>query len=259
MAELDDMIAQNDYDANGSMEFIEFLSLMAEEMKDTTSDEKILDVFKYYDKDGNGYVSARELRSIMTSLGELLTDQEVDELIREADANGDGQIDYDEFFRMMSSGMAAVMESYLSGSFVTDAKSTEEVQGSKTIDPVPSTTTNVIVGGDIHALVGPQNCPAGAEDWGACTEIDYASWGGGKGSCLVGSLDCNCDPSMTAGSYGWICESNDVSSVFDVVRDSFLIEPLHDASIISLFHCLIFPIPFPFPDESFARIFCCRL
>ena len=99
MAELNDMIAQDDYDGNGTMDFPEFLSLMVKKMKDTSSDEKILDVFKYYDKDGNGYVSARELRSIMTSLGELLTDQEIDELISEADANGDGQIDYDEFVR----------------------------------------------------------------------------------------------------------------------------------------------------------------
>jgi hypothetical protein len=140
----------------------------------------------------------------------------------------------------------------LSGSFVTDAEHTDEK------DPVPFTTN--VNGGDIQAR-GPQeqNCPAGAEDWGACTEIDYASWGGGKGSCLVGSLDCNCDPSMTAGNYGWICEFNVVSSVVDVVRENHWIELLHDASIISLFHCLIFPIPFPFPDESFARIFCCRL
>ena len=113
-------------------------------------------------------------------------------------------------------------KSYLSGSFVTDAEPTDEIQESKTINPVPAANTNV-KGGSIHALLGSQeqNCPAGAEDWGACTEVDYASWGGGKGACLLGNLDCKCDPSMTAGSYGWICESNVVSSVFDVVRDSF--------------------------------------
>ena len=99
MAELNDMIAQDDYDGNGTMDFPEFLSLMVKKMKDTSSDEKILDVFKSFDKDGNGYVSASELRSIMMSLGEILTDVEVDEMIREADTNGDGQIDYDEFVR----------------------------------------------------------------------------------------------------------------------------------------------------------------
>ena len=44
-----------------------------------------------FDKDGNGYISAAELRHVMTNLGEKLTDEEVDEMIREADIDGDGQ------------------------------------------------------------------------------------------------------------------------------------------------------------------------
>lgn len=45
-----------------------------------------------FDKDGNGFISAAELRHVMTNLGEKLTDEEVDEMIREADIDGDGQI-----------------------------------------------------------------------------------------------------------------------------------------------------------------------
>ena len=48
-----------------------------------------------FDKDGNGYISAAELRHVMTNLGEKLTDEEVDEMIREADIDGDGQINYE--------------------------------------------------------------------------------------------------------------------------------------------------------------------
>jgi Ca2+-binding EF-hand superfamily protein len=70
-------------------------------MKDTDSQEEIQEAFKVFDKDGNGYISAAELRHVMTSLGEKLTEEEVDEMIREADVDGDGQINYEEFVKMM--------------------------------------------------------------------------------------------------------------------------------------------------------------
>uniref|UniRef100_A0AAY4B228 EF-hand domain-containing protein n=1 Tax=Denticeps clupeoides TaxID=299321 RepID=A0AAY4B228_9TELE len=53
-------------------------------------------------QDGNGYISAAELRHVMTNLGEKLTDEEVDEMIREADIDGDGQVNYEEFVQMMT-------------------------------------------------------------------------------------------------------------------------------------------------------------
>ena len=49
--------------------------------------------------DGNGFISAAELRHVMTNLGEKLSEQEVEEMIREADVDGDGQINYDEFVK----------------------------------------------------------------------------------------------------------------------------------------------------------------
>jgi calmodulin len=100
-AELQDMINEVDADGNGTIDFPEFLTLMARKMKDTDSEEEILEAFKVFDKDGNGFISAAELRHVMTNLGEKLTDEEVDEMIREADVDGDGQITYEEFVRMM--------------------------------------------------------------------------------------------------------------------------------------------------------------
>ena len=107
--------------------------MMARKMKDTDSEEELVEAFKVFDKDGNGislnsrlmlnnslskypkvllqyfetsqqgFISAAELRHIMTNLGEKLTDEEVDEMIREADIDGDGQINYEEFVKMMMS------------------------------------------------------------------------------------------------------------------------------------------------------------
>ena len=64
-------------------------------MKDTDSEEEIKEAFRVFDKDGNGFISAAELRHVMTNLGEKLTDEEVDEMIREADTDGDGQVNYE--------------------------------------------------------------------------------------------------------------------------------------------------------------------
>ena len=52
------------------------------------------EVFNVFDKDRNGYISAAELRHVMVSLGEKLADQEVDEMIKEADIDGDGNQDF---------------------------------------------------------------------------------------------------------------------------------------------------------------------
>lgn len=98
-----DMIAEVDTDRNGTVDFPEFCQLMAMKLVGNVSEEnEILEAFKVFDQDGNGYISARELRTVMASLGRKLTDEEVDDIIREVDLDGDGQIDYEEFLKMMA-------------------------------------------------------------------------------------------------------------------------------------------------------------
>ncbi|ORY22500.1 hypothetical protein BCR39DRAFT_551441 [Naematelia encephala] len=100
-AELQDMIAEVDADGNASIDFAEFITLMARKMADTDTEEEIKEAFKVFDKDGNGYISSAELKHVMTNLGEKLSDAEISEMIREADKDGDGMIDYNEFVTMM--------------------------------------------------------------------------------------------------------------------------------------------------------------
>ena len=80
---------------NGTIDFAEFLNMMAKKMIDAEGEEEIKEAFRVFDKDGNGHISAAELRHIMTNLGEKLTDEEVDEMIKEADLDGDGHINYE--------------------------------------------------------------------------------------------------------------------------------------------------------------------
>ncbi|KAK9247527.1 hypothetical protein V1506DRAFT_532199 [Lipomyces tetrasporus] len=102
-AELADMINEVDVDNNGTIDFPEFLTMMARKMKDTDSEEEIKEAFRVFDRDNNGYISSTELRHVMTSIGERLSDEEVDLMIKEADTNNDGRIDYNEFVQLMLS------------------------------------------------------------------------------------------------------------------------------------------------------------
>jgi len=100
--ELLQMLNEIDEDGNGTIDFPEFLTMMAKKMKDVDHEETIREAFRIFDRDGNGFISSEEFHHVMVNMGEKMTDEEVDEMIREADMDGDGQIDYEEFVRMMN-------------------------------------------------------------------------------------------------------------------------------------------------------------
>ncbi|KAJ2226884.1 hypothetical protein GGF40_004243 [Coemansia sp. RSA 1286] len=97
----EELIRAVDKDGNGEIEFEEFLSLMAQYYNTSSEEDELREAFKVFDKNGDGVISADELRQVMTSLGERLTSEEVSEMIREADVDGDGNINYEEFSKMM--------------------------------------------------------------------------------------------------------------------------------------------------------------
>ncbi|KAH8277062.1 hypothetical protein KR026_004581, partial [Drosophila bipectinata] len=99
--ELQDMIAEIDNDPNGMMDFNEFCTIMAKQMRETDTEEEMREAFKIFDRDGDGFISPAELRFVMINLGEKVTDEEIDEMIREADFDGDGMINYEEFVWMI--------------------------------------------------------------------------------------------------------------------------------------------------------------
>jgi calmodulin len=113
-AQVQDMINEVDADGNGTIDFEEFLVMMARKANDVDIEEEIREAFKVFDEDGNGFISAIELKHIMSSLGgdisayfalvsltdlcnagEKLSDTEIDEMIRDADVDGDGQISFE--------------------------------------------------------------------------------------------------------------------------------------------------------------------
>jgi len=80
----------------------ELLQVMAKFMGESRNKkDEIRESFSVFDRDGTGMISAAELRHVMTNIGEKLSDQEVDEMIREIDVDHDGQIAYEDMVRLM--------------------------------------------------------------------------------------------------------------------------------------------------------------
>ena len=100
-AELAEMIAETDNDRSGSIEFGEFLQLMRRRMRDTDTEEELVEAFKVFDRDSNGLISVAELKTVMKQIGENLNERECTEIIASGDRDSDGCLNFDEFIRMM--------------------------------------------------------------------------------------------------------------------------------------------------------------
>jgi calmodulin len=61
------------------------------------NDDEIISAFATFDNEKNGSIDAEELRRILTSMGDKMSDSEVDDLIK--DAGGGSSIDYKEFVK----------------------------------------------------------------------------------------------------------------------------------------------------------------
>mmetsp|Transcript_3328 Transcript_3328/g.5176 ORF Transcript_3328/g.5176 Transcript_3328/m.5176 type:complete len:152 (+) Transcript_3328:77-532(+) len=101
--QLKDMMLQVDTDGNGVISFNEFVDMMRKCELSTDFEQEIREAFEFFDKDKNKTISPDELASIMRGLGANLSEQEIDLLVKEADKNGDGSIDVQEFIDLMYS------------------------------------------------------------------------------------------------------------------------------------------------------------
>ena len=95
------MITDLDKNKNNNIDFEEFLDMMTARMSDRDTREDINKVFRLFDDDGTGSISIRNLRRVARELGETMTDEELQEMIDEADRDGDGEVNEEEFLRIM--------------------------------------------------------------------------------------------------------------------------------------------------------------
>jgi len=88
---------------NGRIEFTEFAEIVETHRKSKEEEkEALLQAFGIFDKNGDGTINKEELRQALTTLGfGKLSNDEVEELFSEADADENGYIDFNELVRVM--------------------------------------------------------------------------------------------------------------------------------------------------------------
>ncbi|XP_032067844.1 calcium-binding protein 4-like [Thamnophis elegans] len=93
----------------GAYRFEEFVEMMRPKVLEETAHmvgvRELKIAFREFDTDGDGAISSLELRQAVTALLDEATQcQELDEILKDVDLNGDGKVDFDEFVMMLSSG-----------------------------------------------------------------------------------------------------------------------------------------------------------
>ncbi|GFQ98470.1 calcium-binding protein E63-1 [Trichonephila clavata] len=79
----------------------EFLSWMAHQSVQEDVMADLMAAFRVFDKDRNGYITRDELRTAMEMIGEPMSEEQLDLMIRATDIDNDGKINYEEFVRML--------------------------------------------------------------------------------------------------------------------------------------------------------------
>ncbi|KAK6589652.1 centrin [Cryptosporidium xiaoi] len=94
-------LSSNLESSNGMVSYNEFYDLVETKILQRDPREEIIKAFKLFDDDGTGKISFKNLKRVAKELGENISDEEIQEMIDEADRDGDGEINQEEFIRIM--------------------------------------------------------------------------------------------------------------------------------------------------------------
>ena len=95
-----------DTDASGEIEFDEFIEFMRNLNKENELDEDALkEVFKIFDRDEKGYLTPESVYHIFLALGEKIKLEDIINILKENDIDGDGNLNFEDFKMLMHSGL----------------------------------------------------------------------------------------------------------------------------------------------------------
>ncbi|EPY38910.1 centrin-2 [Angomonas deanei] len=92
---------ENENNNNNVITYAQFINIMSSKMAQKDSREEIIKAFRLFDDDGKGKISFKDLKRVAVELGENMSDTELQEMIDEADRDGDGEVSEEEFLKLM--------------------------------------------------------------------------------------------------------------------------------------------------------------
>lgn len=101
-AEVQEMIHEVDEEGKGAINFNEFLKVMAQKLQvDSDEDEDIIEAFKVFDQNQDGFVSVDEMRKVLSGFGLSMPKHEIEDMFNHVDEDKDGQLNFEEFAALM--------------------------------------------------------------------------------------------------------------------------------------------------------------
>lgn len=98
---LENMEEDIDQDGTGFISFEEFIELTRKKIQSDEDERELKEIFRVLDKEKKGEIHTNELRWILKSLGDDLTEDDIDDMIADVDTDGSGWVDYEEFAKLM--------------------------------------------------------------------------------------------------------------------------------------------------------------
>ena len=100
-AELQDLVNDEEIDEKGRIDCETFIKIVDKQLKSTDSEEELREVFNIFDKDGSKLLNSKKLLYVFKKIDENIKEEEVLQMMKECDIDGDGYLNFKEFCRMV--------------------------------------------------------------------------------------------------------------------------------------------------------------
>ncbi|XP_017061366.1 calmodulin-1 [Drosophila ficusphila] len=102
-AEIYDLANEAGTEFNNQVDFKDFLFVMSKRLEEQNSLASLKQAFRILDRNEVNYITISEIKTVMTNLGEKMSDEDLHEMFQDIDVDRDGKIFFNDFVAAMRS------------------------------------------------------------------------------------------------------------------------------------------------------------